>query len=213
MRMPRKSWILAMVALAALAFASCGGDGRSAFTAEILSEQPSDGDISSDPVNGFFISNGPNTLFFGFDDSIVNGPEFRAFLTFPLGQVPATAFIESATLTVNVVSAQFAATIPTLVDLVSYVPGALIAADFNSAPLQLPGGGNATIGFDMFSTDVGFDVPIDVTLLMREAQRRALPDMQVRLLLAFVANPVGFIGIDDRPTVSITAPLLTVRFF
>jgi hypothetical protein len=47
---------------------------------------------------------------------------------------------------------------------------------------------------------------------MQEAQRRVLPDFQVRLLLDITAAS-GQIEIDDQPTVGATAPLLTVEYF
>jgi len=208
-----------MAVLVALALAACGGSDRSVFTATILSDQPSDGDIAFDPVlANFTITNGPNTLFFGIDDASPNTPEFRAFLDFPLdgstGEdvVPLNAEIVSASLVVRVVSVEFALTVPALLDLVTYVPGNLQTADFDSAPLTFPGGALATLGFDFLASDEGFDVGIDVTSLMQEAQRRGLPDFQVRFLLDFIPGAAGFVGIDDSPTVAITAPTLIVRF-
>jgi hypothetical protein len=193
-----------------------GGDGRTVFTAQILSDQPSDGEIIFDNV-AFQILNGPDTLFFGIDGSF---RERRAFLDFPLdgttGQdvVPLNASIESATLTVRIVSVQFAVRgrVPTLLDLVTYTPGSLSTVDYDSPPLTFPEGGDASRTFDLFSTDVGLDVEIEVTSLMREVQRRGLSDFQVRFLLDFVAGADGFVGIDDPPDVAITAPLLTVRY-
>jgi len=39
-----------------------------------------------------------------------------------------------------------------------------------------------------------------------------LSDFQVRLLLDLAVSNFGFIGIEDLPNVSITAPLLTVEY-
>jgi hypothetical protein len=46
---------------------------------------------------------------------------------------------------------------------------------------------------------------------MREAQRLGLTDFQVRFVLDFVTN-VGFVGIEDLPSVLATAPLLIVNY-
>ena len=62
-----------------------------------------------------------------------------------------------------------------------------------------------------FASDLGTIVSIDVTPLMREAQRLGLTDFQVRFVLDFVTN-VGFVGIEDLPSVFATAPLLTVNY-
>jgi len=211
MRLREKSWLAGMVFLAALGLAGCSSnDDLRVFTAEILSDQPSDGDISFDPVNGFIPTNGPDTLFFGIDEANPNTPEYRAFLTFPLSTVPLGAQIDSAFLIVNIFDVNFSSTIHTFLDLVTYFPGALVPADYSSDPLSYPGGGFAFRSFDFFSSDIGFDVNIEVTSLMREAQRRGLPDFQVRFMLD--TGP-GFVEIDDRPTVTITAPLLIVNYF
>lgn len=152
--------------------------------ASILSDQPADGDIAFDPVLGAFtVTQGPDTLFFGIDSANPNRPEFRAFLDFPLDgstgdpAIPLEATVVSATLTVFVNFVDFAATVPVLLDLVQYsVLAGLTAGDFSSAPL-------ASRAFDIFITDAGLDVSVDVTSLMAAAQARALTDFQVRFLL------------------------------
>ena len=210
---------LGIMVVIALSFAGCGdGDSRDIFVAQILSDQPVDGDIAFDPVSiSFTITNGPNTIFFGIDDDDPNLPEFRAFLDFPLDGstnedvVPIDDEILSATIEVFINEVSFAGIIPTLLDLVQYPISGLTPADFNSSPLQFPNGSDASISFDFFSSDRGFFVLIDVTPLMREVQRRGLSDFQVRFLLDFVSD-IGIVGIEDRPNVALTAPLLTVRF-
>jgi len=202
-----------MILIAALG--GCGGGGHSdaqpVFVAEILSDQPADGDIAFDPfLLTFTVTNGPDTLFFGIDDLDPNLPEFRAFLDFPLDGstgsdvVPAAAAIVSATLEVLITEVSFAPVIPTLIDLVSYPVFQLRPEDFDSPPLL-------TQALNFFAADQGNFVSIDVTLLMREAQRLGLADFQVRFLLDFTTD-IGFVGIQDLPTVSITAPLLTVTY-
>jgi hypothetical protein len=195
------------------ALAACGGksDARALFVAEILSDQPADGDIAFDPVRQTFtITHGPDTLFFGIDDRDPNLPEFRAFLDFPLdgstGEdvVPAAARIDSATLEVFIDSVSFAPIVRTLLDLVTYPVSRLRAEDFDSLPLL-----SQTLNF--FASDQQRFVKIDVTSLMREAQRLSLTDFQVRFLLD-PSEDVGFVGIEDLPAVSLTAPLLTVVY-
>jgi hypothetical protein len=207
----RRLLYLGMVAFLVLALSGCGGgDRRTVFVAQILSDQPADGDIAFDGTN-FIIANGPDTLFFGIDDNDPNFPEYRAFLDFPLdgstGQdvVPANAVIVSATLEVFIDRVNFTSPVPTLLDLVQYPISGLTSGDFNSVPLTFR-------SLDFFSSDVGNFVDIDVTPLMVEAQRLGLPDFQVRFLLDFVPNPIGLVGIEDRPNITLTAPLLTVEY-
>jgi hypothetical protein len=153
-------------------------------TARILSDQPTDGDIAFDPVLGSFtITQGPDTLLFGIDTADPNQPEYRAFLDFPLdgstGEpvIPLDATILSATLTIFVNFVDFATTVPVLLDLVQYsVIAGLAPGDFDSLPL-------AVRTFDIFNSDAGRDVAIDVTSLMTVAQFRGLTDFQVRFLL------------------------------
>jgi len=200
------------------AFTGCGGgSGRFIHTAEILSDQRSDGDILfiAGPPQQFIITHGPDTLYYGLD---INKDEFRAFLDFPLDgstgfeAIPLGATIESATITVRIVSVDFASRVPTLMDLVTYTPRALSIVDFDSLPLVFSNGVDATRSFDIFASDVRRDVVIEVTSFMREVQRRGLPDFQVRFLLDFGPRDDGLVGIDNRPTVAATAPLLTVRY-
>ncbi|ALC17368.1 hypothetical protein DSOUD_2615 [Desulfuromonas soudanensis] len=155
------------------------------FTDFILSDQPTDGDIAFDPVlDSFTITQGSFTLLFGIDSASRNRPEYRAFLDFPLDgstggpDIPLNADIFSATLTVFVNFVDFAGTVPVLLDLVEYsvAPGGLNSGDYSSAPL-------AVQTFDIFDSDAGFDVEIDVTALMREAQFLGVNDFQVRFVL------------------------------
>lgn len=154
------------------------------FVASILSDQQADGDIAFDPVlNSFTITQGSDTLLFGIDSASPNQPEYRAFLDFPLdgatGEpvIPLNATILSATLTIFVNFVDFAATVPVLLDLVQYsVIAGLAPVDYSSAPL-------AVRAFDIFHSDAGRDVSIDVTPLMAAAQFRGLADFQIRILL------------------------------
>ncbi len=207
-----------VIALVALSFAACGGggggggDSRTIFVAQILSDQRADGDIAFDPVlRTFTVTSGPQTLFFGIDDRSPNLPEYRAFLDFPLdgstGEdiVPADAVIVSARLELFINEVSFATAVPALVDLVPYPVSGLMPQDFDSPPLLFR-------EFDFFRSDQGNFVTIDVTALMREAQRLGLSDFQVRFLLDPLVSNIGFVGIEDRPNITITAPLLTVEY-
>jgi hypothetical protein len=213
----RKRICLGIAAFLALTMVGCGGESRPVFTAQIFSDQPTDGDIAFDGVT-YAITAGPDTVFFGFDDNDPNSPEYRAFLDFPLdgstGQdaVPADAEIVSATLEVFVNRVDFVSTVPSLIDLVTYPIGGLTAADFNSLPLTFPGGAFASRSLDFLLSDQENYVAIGVTSLMQEAQRRGLSDFQVRFLLDSVPNPVGFVGVEDRLNIALTAPLLTVEY-
>jgi hypothetical protein len=208
----RKLSILCILAVMLLTL-SCGGgsDPQPVIVASIFSDQPTDGDIAFDPVlQSFTITNGAGTLFFGIDDLDPNLPEYRAFLDFPLdgstgGEViPANAKIVSATLEVFINEVSFAPIVPTLLDLVSYPITGLRVEDFDSSPLLYQ-----SVAF--FASDLGTIVSIDITPLMRETQRLGLMDFQVRFVLDFVTN-VGFVGIEDLPSVFATAPLLTVSY-
>jgi hypothetical protein len=211
---------IGITAILALSLSGCGSaDSLDIFIAQIFSDQQADGDIAFDPVlDSYTITNAPNTIFFGIDDADPNLPEFRAFLDFPLDgsnngdAVPLNAFIESATLEVFIDEVSFALTVPALLDLVQFSIAGLTPADFVSSPVQVSDGTDATLNFDIFSSDLGNFVLIDVTPLMRETQRLGLPDFQVRFLLDFAAN-AGLVGIEDRPNITLTAPILTVEYY
>jgi hypothetical protein len=205
---------MGVIAAVMLSMAACGGGGgsRPIFVAQIYSDQLADGDIAFDSVlQTFTVTNGPETLFFGIDDLDPNIPEYSAFLDFPLdgstGEdvIPADAVIVSATLKLFLNEVSFATVVPTLLDLVSYPVSQLRPQDFDSPPLKFQ-------RLDFFRSDQGNFVSIDVTPLMREAQRMGLSDFQVRFLLDLSDSDIGFVGIEDKPSIAFTAPLLTVRY-
>jgi hypothetical protein len=151
-------------------------------TVKILSELASDGDIAFDPVlSSYTVTAGPSSVLFGIDSLDIDLPEFRAFLTFPLdgvtGQpvVPGDASIVSADVEVFVDRLDFASSVPTFLDLVQYPSGNLAAVDFNAVPLA------TRPVFDLFASDAGGFVQIEVTSLMQEAQATpGLVDFQLR---------------------------------
>jgi hypothetical protein len=207
---------LSVIAVIMFSIAACGGGGDGApqtfFVARILSNQPADGDIAFDSVRQTFtITNGPQTLFFGIDDLNPNLPEFRAFLDIPLdgstGEdiVPADAIIVSATLELFINEVSFATVVPAFLDLVLYPFSGLTTQDFDSAPLM-------SEPLNFFLADQGNFVAINVTPLMREAQRLGLSHFQVRFLLDLAVSNIGFVGIEDLPRVALTAPLLIVEY-
>lgn len=210
----KKLFWLGAIALVMIFTTACsgGGDGRRpVFVAEIISDQPTDGDIAFDPVlQSYTITQGPDTVFFGIDDSDPNLPEYRAFLDFPLDGstegdvIPSGAQIVSATLEIFINDVSFATVVPTDVDLVIYPIAGLEVLDFDSVPIL-----TQTLNF--FNTDMGNFVSLDVTPLMREAQRLGLNDLQLRFGLSLTAD-FGFVGIEDRPAIALTAPLLTVEY-
>jgi len=203
----------AILVLGAISIIASGGGSnpQPVYEASIYSDQLTDGDIAFDPVQQTFtITNAPETLFFGIDDSDPNLPEYRAFLDFPLdgstGEeiIPLNARIVSATLEVYINEVSFASVIPTLLDLVSYPISGLRVEDFDSSPLLY-------LSLDFFASDSGKFVSINVTPLMRKAQRLGLSDFQVRFILDFDTD-IGFVGIEDLPSDASTAPLLIVRY-
>lgn len=209
---------LGVIAVIMFSITACGRGGDSdvnyptIFVAQILSNQPADGDISFDPVlQRFTITNGPETLFFGIDDLNPHLPEYRAFLDFPLDGstggdvVPADAVIVSATLELFIDEVSFATVVPGLLDLVSYPFSGLRAHDFDSSPFAFE-------RLNFYRSDQGNFVAIDVTWLMQMAQRLRLSSFQVRFLLDLAVSDIGFVGLEDLPRVAITAPRLTVEY-
>jgi hypothetical protein len=212
----KKLLSMSVIAAVMLSMAACGGGGdggsRTIFVAQIYSDQLADGDIAFDSVlQTFTVTNGPETLYFGIDDLDPNIPEYSAFLDFPLdgstGEdvIPADAIIVSATLKLFLNEVSFATVVPTLLDLVSYPISQLRPQDFNSPPLKF-------LRLNFFGSDQGNFVSIDVTSLMREAQRLGLSDFQVRFLIDLSVSDIGFVGIEDRPSIAFTAPSLTVKY-
>ena len=207
----RKNWILGLVGVLSLVVAGCGGgDHHDTAVIQSLSDQPVDGDIGFTAPATFTISqaNVTRNVLYGIDDS--TGTEFRAFLDFPLdgsnggGAVPLSAVIVSADIEIFVNNVSFASSVPTLLDLVPFPVTGLTTGDFNSSPLL------TRPSFDIFRSDIGNFVRIDVTSLMAEAQNQGLNNLQVRFLLDFIPGAGGLVELDD--STSARAPLLTVEY-
>ena len=207
-----------------LSLSGCGGGGGDyaapqPVQTQILSDAQFDGDIEQTSPNTFTITQGMSSsvqsVFAGIDP--VAGTEFRAFLDFPLtgsGGVPGNASINSAFLEFYVDDLQPASgSLPLRIDLVAFQPPTLIETDFDRT-LQ-PALASVIVTPDISSSDVGKFVPVDVTALMVEAQRRGLVDFQVRIM-EDLGPPIPVLMIIDDSTGAnrgSRAPLLTVTYF
>ena len=206
-----------------IVLAGCGGGGNDIdqpdiVQTQILSDSGFDGDIEQTGPDSAVVTQGmgPNvqTVLAGIDPN--TGDEFRAFLHFPLGGpggVPANARIDSAFLEVFIDDLDPTnAVVPVRVELVSFQQP-MVATDFDRTaqpPLAF-----VTLSPRLGPSDVGKYVPIDVTPLMVEAQRRGLADFQVRIMEDLGPPIDGLFAIDDSTGSNRgkTAPLLTVNYF
>lgn len=201
-----------------LAVTGCGGgsSGPTQITTQILSDPAFDGDIAQDPVSGTLTvtQNNTQSVFAGVHP--VSGVEYRAFLDFPLtgaGGVPGNAVIVSATLDIfinRIDLSSSTSTIPINIDLVSFQPPTLVGSDFSLTVQRAL----LTRAVTIFPADAGQHVFIDVTTLMKEAQRLGLADLQLRILEDLNAAPAR-IEINDTTGVNsgTLAPLLEVTYF
>jgi hypothetical protein len=209
-----------VTALGILTLAGCGGDdGPETVTTHILSDARFDGDIEQTSPTTFTVTQGMSStvqsVLAGIDP--ISGTEFRAFLDFPLGGsdgVPEDAGIDSAFLEIYITDLQpISGRLPVRVDLVAFQPPTLVASDFSRT--QQPALASVIVSPDISRADVGTYVPIDVTSLMVEAQRRGLVDFQVRIM-ADLGTAIPVLMIIDDPTgagSSSRAPLLTVTYY
>ncbi|MBJ6727911.1 hypothetical protein [Geomesophilobacter sediminis] len=208
--MKRIGWAL-LILLLAITVGGCGGSsGPSTVVTQILSDPTRDQDIALSS-GGVFSFSGTDTatVLAGIDPSTLT--EYRAFLDFSLGTVPADAVIVSATLDIfidNITPQPLFTTIPIRIDLVSY-PQPLVASDFDRNQ-QLPLA-STTIVPPIAQSDLLHHVAVDVTPLMQEAQRRGLSRFQVRILEDLGPVTPGLIEIEELATSR--APLLTVEYF
>lgn len=202
-----------------LAVAGCGGGGSSGptqITTQILSDANFDGDIAQDPLNGAFTITQGNTqsVFAGVNPA--SGFEYRAFLDFPLtgtGGVPGNAVIVSATLDIFINRVELSGnnnTIPINIDLVSFQPPTLRTSDFSTTAQRAL----LTKAINIFPTDAGRHVFIDVTSLMKEVQFQGFADLQLRIMEDLNAA-AGRIEINDTTGAAsgTLAPLLEVTYF
>jgi hypothetical protein len=204
-----------------LALVGCGGGGddqREIIQTQILSDSGYDGDIEQTGPSSAIVTQGMGpgvqSVFAGIDPD--TGDEFRAFLHFPLGGaggVPADARIDSAFLEVFIDDLRPGnAVVPVRVELVSFQQP-MLATDFDRT--AQPALAFVTLSPRLGPSDLGKYVPIDVTPLMIEAQRRGLADFQVRILEDLGPPTDGLFEIDDSTGANRAkaAPLLTVNYF
>lgn len=209
-----KNRLLSIVMLVTLTLAGCGsGDVVVTVTptfsvSQILSDSFLDGDIEVNGGTTTIRQGNTQGVFIGIDPLTLS--ETRAFLDFPLASIPLGAVISSATLDIVVDSLQpLAASVPVLVDLVSY-PQPLASVDFSSVFLA-----TTSIVPPITSPDIGRHVTVNVTGLMQEAQNRGLSHFQVRLLKGGGGTATGLVRINDTTGVNraALAPQLTVIYF
>lgn len=220
MRRPAAAIILAC---ALFGLSACGGGdgdrGPQTFITRILSDSSYDGDIQQTGPGTYVVTQGMSStvqsIFAGIDPG--GGTEYRAFLDFPLtGQdgVPGDALIQSAFLDLYIDDLQpTTATLPVLIELVSFDPPTLIETDFDRT--QQPPLASITISPPIGRSDVGNIASIDVTPLMQEAQRRGLANFQIRIMEDLVPAVSALMEIDDTtgPDRQARAPLLTVTYY
>jgi hypothetical protein len=213
------------VACAVVGLTGCGDGGSdtgpTVFTSQILSDSSFDGDIEQTSPNQFTVTQGMSanvqTVLAGIDP--VAGTEFRAFLDFPLGGsggVPGNAVIDSATLEIFIDDLQAqpsTASLPLLLELVDFQPPNLSPSNFDRG-LQ-PALASIQLSPPITQSNVGKSILIDVTSLMVEAQRRGLPDFQVRIMEDLGVTIDALTAIDDTTGADRAkfAPLLTVNYF
>ncbi len=188
-------------------------------TTQILSDPVYDGDIALTTTASYTVAQGMTqtvqSVFAGINP--VTGTEYRAFLDFPLtgaNGVPGNAIIVSAFLDFFVNSIDPTnGTIPIRIELVD-IPGLTLVQDDFSRTLQ-PSLAFTTIVPPISQADVGYNVTVDVTSLMVEAQNLGLLDFQVRILEDLGSVPPGLVEIDDTtgPNRAALAPLLQVTYY
>ena len=203
-----------IVRILLLAVSACGGGhqaDRSVFVAEIPSVQSADGDVAFDPATGVFTVSSAaanQNVLYGLDASVPSLPEYRAFLDFPLdgssggGVVPPRARVLSGTLEIFIQSTDFASTIPSLLELVPYPTTGPRDTDFDSLAIS-------ALAVNVFASDAGLFVDVDVGPLVVDALRQGLVDLNLRLGLDPSANQ-GLVQIADGPASE--APVLVVEY-
>lgn len=209
-----------------LALTGCGSDGSTTvivtsptIATQIISNPAIDGDIAVDIVNNSTKTQGMSptvqSVFAGIDP--VTLTEYRAFLHFPLsgaGGVPLSATIASAKLDIFINDILTSTgTIPIRIDLVAFQPPTLIASDYST--INLPA--LSSISTSILQSDIDKHVVINVTALMREAQRRGLLDFQIRIMEDLGIISPGLIKINDT-TITVAdraayAPQLEVTYY
>jgi hypothetical protein len=223
----RKIGILGLVGVLALVLAGCGGGSTQVNTQIIDSNRSVDADITRDLVSGTvgapFLASSTGNVLAGItvDPGGTSVADTRGFLNFPLGTIPLNASISFASVTVFLNQVTLRSPLlpsPFFIDLINTVtfPPPVQSSDYSApfAATRMP----PSPRLDFVNTDQGRFVEIEVTSLMLEAQRLGLPSFEVRLGFdngAFLADPNttrGLIEIDDRASVPLQRPFLTVDY-
>lgn len=219
----RKIGILGLVGVLALVLAGCGGGGgdHPVITEFIDSDLSVDADITKDFGTGtvgapFFASSTGNVLGgVTVDSGGTPVADTRGFLNFPLGVIPPLASIRFASVTLHMNSVSLRNSLlpsPFFLDLVNtdLFPPPVQATDYDVAF-------EATRSFDFLSIDQGKPVEIEVTSLMQKAQKLRLPSFEIRLGFDETSfqpgvTTRGLVEIDDRASVPLQRPFLTVEY-
>lgn len=206
----KRTFFAALMVSLILSLTACGHDHNNSpqiISTSILSDSAFDGDIeqvSPTLLSITTIAGGAQSVLAGL--STTTNTEFRAFLDFPLTSVPLNAGIDSAFLDIiiNNVTLQSGNTIPIRIDLIDIQSAALTVSDYDRQSL-------ASITVNIFQSDIGHSVNVDVTSLMRVAQNLELTDFRIRILEDLGPVIPGIIEINDATAT--TAPLLQVNYF
>lgn len=187
--------------------------------ARIISEPALDGYIARDATGAFTVTQGMTsglqTVFAGIHPD--TGTEYRAFLDFSLrgaDGVPENADVVSAVIDIvidSILPQPMTDTIPIRIDLVSVQPPTLVEAVY-SLELQPPLY-TASLDPPISQTALKSHLTINVTSMMKEAQRLGLANFQIRILEEPEASP-GLIEIIDSTEANRgdIAPLLQVSY-
>jgi hypothetical protein len=221
----RKALVPGILGILVLFLAGCGGggDSRPVFSEIIDSDRTIDADITKDLVGGTV--GAPNlasvfgnvqagvTSFDGLGSPLTDS---RGFLNFPLSRIPLGATIRYASVTVFLNSVTLRdplAPSPFFLDLIDTIafPPPVVSSDYSASFA-------ATRSFDFLAGDQGKFVEIEVTSLMQEAQRSGLASFEIRLgfdeaaFQADLSTTRGWVVIDDRASVPLQRPFLTVDY-
>jgi hypothetical protein len=203
-----KSRLLVLILTLVFALAGCGSRGNDV----VIISAPSI--PSSLALDGYVVENPSTLVLTSFQNTAsvfaginsLTGAEYRAFLGFPLTSIPSNALIDFAALDIIVRDVQPRTTsIPLRIELVSF-SAPLQPNDFDRIILPPLAFTTATVPL----ASIGSPFLVNVTALMREAQRLGLTNFQVRILLDFGFVTDQLIEIDDTTA---NAPLLNVDYF
>ena len=214
------------IACAVISLGGCGGGSGNngpppLFTTQISSDPAVDGDIEQTSISppAYSITQGMSpsvqSVYAGIFPATLT--EIRAFLDFPLtgaGGIPSNAIIDSAFVDIYINSLQpSTGSIPLRIDLITFQPLTLIGTDFDR--VAQPPLASITVSPPFTLADVGTNVSLDVTSLMKQAQQLQLNEFQLRILEDLGPAIPVVVEINDStgPDRATHAPQLTVSYF